>query len=195
MDDPGISKSDRTRAAILAAARDLFAARGYRMTTVRDIASRARVDAALVNRYFGGKDGLFAQATEVDLDLPDLGAVPRERIGEVLACHYLALWDDPGQGTVLTILLRTAASDAVAAERVQGIFASQVMPVLKGIVADEELGLRSGLISSQVLGLALGRYILKLPPLVVMDQERIVAALAPTFQRYALGDLRLPDEG
>ena len=195
MDEPALSKSDRTRAAILAAARDLFADRGYRMTTVRDIASRARVDAALVNRYFGGKDGLFAQATEVDLDLPDLGAVPPEKIGQVLARHYLALWEDPGQGTVLTILLRTAASDAAAAERVRGIFASQVMPVLKGIVPDEELALRSGLIASQVLGLALGRYILKLPPLVAMDQAQIVAALAPVFQRHALGDLRLPDDG
>jgi len=45
-----------TRPEILAAARTLFAARGYHATTVRDIAAEAGVNAALVHHYFGIKE-------------------------------------------------------------------------------------------------------------------------------------------
>jgi hypothetical protein len=48
-----------TRAAILAAARELFAANGFSGTTIRAIAAAAGVDAALVHHYFGAKDDLF----------------------------------------------------------------------------------------------------------------------------------------
>ena len=60
-------KSDRTRTAILAAARRLFAERGYEATTVRDVATSASIDPAMVIRYFGNKDGLFAQAADFEL--------------------------------------------------------------------------------------------------------------------------------
>jgi len=44
----------------LCAAREQFARCGYEGASLRDIAARASVDAALINRYFGGKDELFA---------------------------------------------------------------------------------------------------------------------------------------
>src|SRR4029434_4340364 len=55
-------KSQRTRAAILQAAQELFATQGYERTTVRDVAARAAIDPAMVMRYFGSKEGLFARA-------------------------------------------------------------------------------------------------------------------------------------
>src|ERR1041384_7614245 len=51
-----------TRAALVAAAREGFVEKGYDGATVRAIAGEARVDAAMVNHWFGGKEGLFAQA-------------------------------------------------------------------------------------------------------------------------------------
>ena len=57
-------KSDRTRAAILAAAQRLFAQHGHGRTTVRDIAAKASIDPALVVRYFGSKDELFVRLEE-----------------------------------------------------------------------------------------------------------------------------------
>lgn len=46
------------RARIVSAALELFAAGGFRATTVRAIAARAGVSAALVIHHFGGKEGL-----------------------------------------------------------------------------------------------------------------------------------------
>src|SRR5256885_7073914 len=82
-------RSDRTKAAILAAAREHFAASGYERATIRAIARKARIDPALVIRYFGTKEKLFAAAAEFDLRLPDLAIVPRGTLGSVLAGLFL----------------------------------------------------------------------------------------------------------
>jgi AcrR family transcriptional regulator len=50
---------DEVRTAIIAAARDLFAERGYAAVSVRDIAEAARVNHGLVHRHFGAKDALL----------------------------------------------------------------------------------------------------------------------------------------
>ena len=40
----------------------MFIEQGYDGATVRAIATRAGVDAAMVNHWFGGKEGLFGEA-------------------------------------------------------------------------------------------------------------------------------------
>ena len=50
-----------TRAAILDAAKRLFAAKGFGVATVRDICTEAGANIALVSRYFGSKSGLYAE--------------------------------------------------------------------------------------------------------------------------------------
>src|SRR5436309_13182244 len=54
-------RSDRTKAAILAAARKHFAASGYERATIRAIAADAGIDPAMVMRYFGDKEKLLPQ--------------------------------------------------------------------------------------------------------------------------------------
>ena len=53
-----------TREAILEAATRRFATQGYERAGVREIAADAGVTAALVNRYFGSKEGLFAEVIQ-----------------------------------------------------------------------------------------------------------------------------------
>lgn len=50
-----------TRAALLDAAKKLFAAKGFGAATVRDICTEAGANIALVSRYFGSKGGLYAE--------------------------------------------------------------------------------------------------------------------------------------
>jgi AcrR family transcriptional regulator len=52
----------KARQAVLGRARELFSARGYDATTVREIAQSARVSEAVVYRYFPSKIDLFEEA-------------------------------------------------------------------------------------------------------------------------------------
>lgn len=179
------TKSDRTRAAILAAARELFANFGYENTTVRDIATAAAIDPAMVIRYFGSKDKLFAQAASIRLHLPALGPIDRERIGDVLVRHFLEVWEGADTAKGMAIMLRSATSNEFAATKIRDVFASQVGPAIAAVGDRSTAARRAGLISSQLLGLALCRYVFKLPPVVGMSREEIIESIGPTLQRYA----------
>lgn len=177
-----VRRSDRTRAAILAAARERFARHGYEGTTIRAIAAEAEIDPAMVMRYFGSKEKLFAEAAEFDLRLPDLAAMPRDRIGHALAEHLLDVWESDDR---LLALLRAAGTNDVAAKRMRGIFAAQLIPTIVALGLDSATaGTRASLIASQALGLTLTRYILRLPPMVAMPRAEIIGWLGPVFQRY-----------
>ncbi|MEV4498818.1 TetR family transcriptional regulator [Micromonospora arborensis] len=178
-------RSDATRAAILRAARERFAADGYERATIRAIAADAQIDPSMVMRYYGSKEGLFAAAAEFDLRLPDLNAVPPAHLGEVLIRHFLARWE--GDET-LVALLRAASTNPGAAERMRGIFADQLTAAVTVFGSDPALtARRAGLVASQLLGLAFTRYIVRLPPMVDTPPEELVSWIAPTLQRYLTG--------
>lgn len=181
-------RSDRTRSAILAAARERFAADGYERATIRAIAADAKIDPSMVMRYYGSKERLFAAAAEFDLRLPDLAGLPRRRIGRAVVEHFLDRWE---QDDALQALLRAAATNQSAAERMQTIFAGQLIPVVTRLhpppIARAEIAQRAGLAASQVLGLALCRYVLRFGPVVTMDRSTLLDWVAPTIQRYLTG--------
>jgi AcrR family transcriptional regulator len=172
--------SDQTKATILAAARERFAAAGFEGATIRSIAADAGIDPAMVMRYYGNKDKLFAAAAEFDLKFPDLSAVPREHLGKALVSHFLDRWEGD---EALIVLLRSSTTNEDAAERMQQIFGSQLEPMVATIVGPDA-PTRAGLVSSQILGFALCRYVLRLPPVVAMSRDDAVGWLGPTIQRY-----------
>ncbi|MDF2266867.1 TetR family transcriptional regulator [Streptomyces coacervatus] len=175
-------RSDATREAILTAARERFASDGYERATIRAIAKDANIDPSMVMRYYGNKEGLFASAVSVDLRLPDLAGPPRQDVGRTLVRHFLDTWEE---NEVLTALLRVGATNQAGAERMQGIFRDQLLPVARQVCPDpEQVPARAALVATQLLGLALTRYVLRIPPVVALPPEEIVAWLAPTLQRY-----------
>lgn len=183
-------KSDRTRAAILHAARAQFQQHGYDRTSIRAVAAAAEIDPSMVMRYFGSKEGLFAAAAHVDLQLPNLGGVPVRQRGQALLEHFIRRWEGDLSDDVLVLLLRSAVTDERAAQRLQAVFQEQLVDTLSRMSGPEEALRRAGLIASQVLGVALGRYLLKLPGLADRPPADLIADLAPTIQRYLTG--RLP---
>ncbi|MEV5833107.1 TetR family transcriptional regulator [Nocardia sp. NPDC052112] len=183
-DQPPARRSDATRAAILAAARARFAAEGFRKATIRAIAADAAIDPSMVMRYFGSKDGLFAAAVDVRLDLPDLAAADPDAIGELLVRRFLAVWEDQPDNKVLVILLRSSITDEAVSMRFRQIFAEQVLPAVLRFGDPADAQRRGGLIVTQLLGLALCRYVLDLPPVVALTRAQIIADIAPTLQRY-----------
>lgn len=185
---PTQSRSRATWTRILTAARSQFARDGYERTTIRTVAAAAQTDPALVMRYFGSKDGLFAAASTFDLRLPDLTTVTSDCLGETLIRHFLERWEGDPNDQSLRILLRAGVTNAEAAARIRALFAEQVLPAVR-LVAPDQQALRAGLISSQIIGLALCRFILAVPPMVEMPPETIIATIGPTLQRYLTGAL------
>lgn len=179
-----MKKSERSRAAIEAAARRLFAEQGYERTVIRDIAAAAGIDPAMVIRYFGSKERLFAEVADFDLGLPDIASLDPGRIGETLVGHFLKLWEGEGADGGLPILLRSAASNDFAAARMQQLFAAQILPVMLAVGPAETAAKRAGLAATQMLGLALTRYVLRLPPVVALDRDTILREIGATVQRY-----------
>ncbi|MEV5879303.1 TetR family transcriptional regulator [Streptomyces sp. NPDC052101] len=175
-------RSDATRTAILDAARERFAADGYERATIRAIAKDASIDPSMVMRYFGSKEGLFAAAVALDLRLPDLTRMPRDEVGRALVGHFLDLWEENEE---LTAVLRVGATNEAGAERMQGIFRDQLLPVARQVCPDpEQVPARAALCAAQLLGLALTRYVLRLPPARELTREELLAWLGPTVQRY-----------
>jgi AcrR family transcriptional regulator len=176
-------RSDATRAAILAAARGRFAADGYERATIRAIAADASIDPAMVMRYFGNKEKLFAAAADFDLRLPDLPALPPGEVGVALVQHFLDRWESDD---TFVALLRAGATNDAARGRMHAVFSGQVLPMVAAVAPDRP-DQRAALLGSQVLGLALARYVLLLPPVVAMSAGELAAWLGPVVQSYLTG--------
>jgi AcrR family transcriptional regulator len=176
-------RSRASREAILAAARRRFREQGYVRTTIRVIAFDANVDPSMVIRYYGSKDRLFAAAVDTDLQLPDLSICGPEQQADVLARHFLALWTNDDGGS-LTLLLRSAVTHEKAAERLRAMFTAQVAPVLRATHrSTAEPDVRAALASMQLFGIALTRYVLRIPPIVDLDDDDLIAFTAWALRR------------
>ncbi|MDB5439926.1 MAG: TetR family transcriptional regulator [Caulobacteraceae bacterium] len=178
------SKSQLTRDRILAAARELFAARGYERATVRDIAQKAAINPSMVIRYFGSKQALFAEASPLDLEIGLLVSKNRDEVGHDLVSHLLDRWEDPQIGPQLAALVRAAVSQNEARERLAAVFEGQLQTLVKALGTKGDANEAVGLISAELLGLAFGRYVLQLPSITGLSRKRLVKRVGGTIQRY-----------
>jgi len=177
----GGPRSEGTRRTILDVARSIFAARGYEQTTIRAVAAQAGIDASMVMRYFGSKAGLFAAASTMNLQAPDLRSVPASNRGELLVRHFVERWEDNPSGDTLVFLLRTAVTNDAVADQLQATFNDLITQPVAAL-GDDRADQRSALIGTQLLGLALCRYVLHLEPLASLSIDDLVAGIAPAVQ-------------
>ncbi len=182
-----------TRAALVEAAREVFIEQGYDGATVRAIAARADVDAAMVNHWFGGKEGLFAEAV-LKLPFNPQDVVERLLVGEAddlgarIVRTFLTTWDTTGGG-VFTALIRSVTSHEQAAHVLQDFLVNHVVGRVLSSVGCDQQDFRATLIAAQLVGLGMIRYVAQFEPLASADIEVMVAAVAPNIQRYATGDI------
>lgn len=184
------ARSEQTRSAILIAARQLLAHKGYQGTTIRAVAAAAGIDPSMVMRYYSSKEGLFAAAVDVDLQLPSASRWPSDRIGDMVARHLISRWEGELSDDLIIMLLRSAGTNQAAVEHLRQVFQRQVLSLVREVAGDgPDVGRRAGMVATQVLGVALCRYVIQLPPVVAMDGETLARVLGPVLQHYLLGDL------
>ena len=175
--------ASQTRADILSAARRRFGAEGYERTTLRAVASDVGVDAALVIRYFGSKQDLFAAAADFTIELPDLSGVDPDEIAGILLPRFFAVWEED---ETFLALLRAAMTSPVAAEALRRVFAEQVAPKLITATPDHPIQ-RIGLMGAFVIGLATTRYVLVNPPIASLSREELSRWAAPVIRQLLVG--------
>jgi AcrR family transcriptional regulator len=180
-------------ARILSEARASFAEHGFAGTTVRAIAQAADVDPALVHHYYGTKENLLDAATTPPQTFFDqivtAWQAPPDQLGEQLVRQMLANWRDPDHEPVLRAVMQIAGNEPVIREKLRNMIQRSMMGPSAQAISEDERTLRSSLIASQLMGLAFMRYVWRIEPLATMPDEEVVAAVAPTVQRYVDGDI------
>jgi AcrR family transcriptional regulator len=182
-----------TREAILAAARKLFAERGYDRTSIRAVALEAGVDPALVSHFHGSKQRLFAAVADLPFEprvvLPQLLEGDPAGVGERFARFIVTVLEtEEGRNRVIG-LVRAAASEDEAARLVRERVTNDVLVPLAEQLGTGEPAVRASFVASQVVGLVMARYVVAIEPLASREPEAVVRAVAPVFQHYLAGDL------
>lgn len=183
----------QTRAAILAAANDLFAERGFERTTVRAIATRAGCNAALISRYFGSKEQLFALAAQpgpagANL-VDDLASLPPQQWAAALILRQLNLAATTDRAELvdkLHMLLRSTDTPQ-GAQLFTDLLTDRYLGDLSALMSGPDATLRAQLIFAQLLGVALLRNVIGLRGLRQASPKALVRHLGPALDSVLFG--------
>lgn len=193
---PGRPRKDRgtasARAAILRAAADEFAERGYEAASLRAVARRAGVDSALVHHYFDGKADLFAATMEAPLR-PDrvlevVLAGPREAVGESLVRYLLERLDDDKAARRMVVILRTVLGSGPGTRMVREFLTREVLSKLAALSDGPDARLRAELAASQLVGIMMTRYALQVEPIASAPADELARRVGPVLQWHLFGD-------
>ncbi|WP_185069306.1 TetR/AcrR family transcriptional regulator [Nonomuraea jabiensis] len=178
-----------TRGEILAAARKVFAEKGFDKATVRGIAREANVDPALVHHYFETKEGMFAAAMRLPFSPENLVKVlvegPREEVGERLVRMLLQVTANPETREPMLALIRSAMTNEQAVTMVREFFTNALLFQVADRMQVPHLRIEAAF--AQMYGIVMARYVIRLEPLASAGHEELVEVLAPTIQRYFTG--------
>ncbi|MGA6204359.1 TetR family transcriptional regulator [Nocardia testacea] len=150
----------RARDAALAAASKLFAERGYRQVTIRDIALAAGLSPAMVMKAVGSKEKLFHAVAEVR---PlELDGIPDDELGRALVGNIVdRMRADAVEPLGRAIMLRLTAPDP---ETIQEKFTRGYFDALaERLGGGDDAELRSELAVGALMGLAAALRIFEAP--------------------------------
>jgi AcrR family transcriptional regulator len=168
-----------TREAILAAATRRFATQGYAAAGVREIAADAGVTAALVNRYFVSKEGLFAEVIKRALDMRHLLQGHQGDLADHLA-RVLVYGREDAPGGVLTplLLLLHSAAEPGAVKLFRRDLNRTALPLLAEQIGGDGTAVRAVMVMAQLTGFAIMHHVLRPKALADARGEELVALLS-----------------
>jgi AcrR family transcriptional regulator len=173
-----------TKKRIWEAAKILFSKHNYDAVGVREIASDAGVDAALVIRYFGSKEQLFTAIAAAAFDSSDIIQNGIESLPDhALNLLFTPISDDSWrQGYDPFRLLLSSVSSTTAgpivAQYFDRDFTAPIAAALKGKQAQN----RARLLASYILGFALVRVALSFPNIQNDEHQSVKLLLKDALQ-------------
>lgn len=172
--------AEATKEAIQEAAAARFAEASYDQVSLREIAALAGIDVALIGRYFGSKEELFAAvvsgAPRPHPAYPD----DRSTFGEWMARRILSRKPDVAR----MLILHHSVANPRAAAIVRKLMTERMIEPLGQWIGGSDGRLRASLIVAHLTGLGLMRDIIGLEALANADKEAMVGLLAPAIQTY-----------
>jgi len=163
----------------LAAARRTFAEEGYTGASIRKIASKADVDAALVHYYYQTKENLFSRAVEADRDAT-VPSAPTD--AETVLRTFLDCWERADMRDRFTAVLRSLGDSERAVELLREFLISPFLRSLQDSFGRAAAPSRVLLVGTQLLSLAILRYFLRAEPFASMPTDRLIEFARPVIQ-------------
>jgi AcrR family transcriptional regulator len=143
---PARLTSAETRSRLLLAGAELFAARGFRATTIRALAQKARTNIAAVHYHFGGKEDLYREVLKDSLsrafrkypptlDLPE-NPSPENRLHSFVRSFFFRLLDDSPDAHHGQLMAREMASPTSALDEIVDTVLKPMSDTLNAILRD-----------------------------------------------------------
>ena len=182
--------SEASRLRILEAAKIRFSQNSYDGVGVREIASDAKLDAAMVLRYFGSKESLFreiaSQAFDVEALLADgIDALPERAanllMGEVDEEAWRSGYDP------LRLLLASIGSVTAGPILSAYLHRDFIAPLVKAI-GGREARERGALLAAQIVGFAVIRIVEDSNENAVPRRKRLKQLLVDVFDKLSRVD-------
>ena len=179
-----------TREAILEAATHRFATEGYQGAGAREIAADAGVTAALVNRYFGSKEKLFAEVIERALDIKRLLQGQHGDLADYLARAMVYGQEEwRGRGYTPLMLLLHSASEPSAVKLFRRDLNNTAIPLLAEQIGGDEAAVRAVMVMAQLTGFAIMHHVHRPKAFAEASGEELVALLSRSLAACIGSDL------
>src|SRR5699024_4972478 len=187
-----------TRETIIEAAHHAFTSSGFRTATAKSIADEAGVDPAMINYFFGSRQGLFrevlyrqcepsarrAQVAENTSD--DAQAAATDDFAVRLVREMLRRWEQPSTRELLAGMIVTAGDDPRTADLLRAVEDATAEVVEQRLVDDgmptEHARRRAALIVGMSVGLVYERYVVESPAFTAMTIDDLVSDYAPAVR-------------
>lgn len=165
------------RLRLLHAAERTFAAKGYDGASTRQIAREAGLDAALIARYFGNKEGLYLAVIEAgrsSLSFDDGPIAP-----DVIARTLLVRWLQSGGSPIAAYVVRPQGGQRVGS-RIHRLLQRRFLGPLTGALAevdDNRAALKADIVAAALAGIALAKAAGSLPRLSKAPDDEVLLAV------------------
>ena len=169
-----------TRESIRSAASTLFRQRGYAGTSVREIASLAEVDPALVIRHFGAKQLLFLDTMHPTIDDEPLFDVPLDKLGRRFI-EVLLDSDEDTRGAYLALV--RGSSEPEIGERLTTVHNETFVAPLRDRLNGQDADLRARLAAALVGGLLYALWVVGDEQLLATDPREIADRYGALLQQ------------
>lgn len=174
--------ADATREDLIVAAKRLFARNGYDGTGLREIASAAGVNAALISRYFGSKKGLFAAAIEGTFASLPLQPENKADFGRQITA-IMAMKDNYQEDLDLFMMIARASGNEDAEEAVRDAATTGFLEPMARLIGGPNAQKRAAMIMAILTGGAMLPMLVGRNALEGFDEEAMALYLAPSIQQ------------